>query len=207
MNLGPSGLLFYFIPLELLPPQPNAFYWSISWLEFLTEEISADSENFKFYFYRRSEKNSRNRFFTVPTFWLLIRTFAAATEKKHSVSLIASTDSDRLAHNFLLLLCVLGLLYVKLHRLEYFIGKSVVLHLCKRLELRTHFCYDREEQKKPSRIRTHDVKSFAQQACGLPLCYNRWPAHYVDAQDHVVGWFTFWPNMSSMSLSSPTLHS
>ena len=99
VNLGPSGLLFHFTPLELLPQQPNALYCPISWPEFLTEEISAYSESLNFYFYSRSEKNSQNRFFTVPTFWLLIRTFAAAT-KKYSVSLIASIASHRLAHNF-----------------------------------------------------------------------------------------------------------
>ena len=58
------------------------------------------------------------------------------------------------------------------------IGKSVMLHLCEGPKLRTHCWWDREKKKEkpaPSRIRTHDLKSLALQACALPLSNNRYP--------------------------------
>ena len=43
-------------------------------------------------------------------------------------------------------------------------------------ELRMHYLKDREEKcPAPVEIWTHDLKSFAPQACAQPLCYNRCP--------------------------------
>ena len=53
---------------------------------------------------------------------------------------------------------MLSLLQLKLQSEAYVIGKSVVLHILKRPEIRTHYWEDREEKKRsPGGILTHNL--------------------------------------------------
>ena len=56
-----------------------------------------------------------------------------------------------------------------------FIGKSAVLHLLEGPELRTHYWWDREDNKKPSTQQDSNQRPLCYEACTLPLCYNHCP--------------------------------
>ena len=74
----------------------------------------------------------------------------------------AALKLEKFIYLFLLNLCILSLLRLKLHSYAYFIEKSVVLNPLEGPELRTHFWVDREGGKRCTR----------QDSSLPPLCYE-----------------------------------